>query len=160
MGRTWSRRRRDTSSGYSGGYGSVQKSKGDFPSESKKLSFARQALAVLRALCQAALTGKDRERGGGFDGILNMILLRDDNVDLIVIGVELTKGEGPEGNHESNRGTYFSHVRPCTLPVIGELICMMFRDILVWARAKSGRCKTRAKRSRSTGAFAQRSLQE
>ena len=115
---------------------------------------------MLRALCQAALTGKDRERGGGFDGILNMILLRDDNVDLIVIGVELTKGEGPEGNRESNRGTYFSHVRPCTLPVIGELICMMFRDILVWASPKSGRCKTRAKRSRSTGAFAQRSLQE
>ena len=53
------------------------------------------------------MTDKDRERGGGFDGILNMTLLRDDNVDLIVIGVELTKGEGPEGNRESNRGTYF-----------------------------------------------------
>jgi len=83
-----------------------------------------------RALCQAALTDKDRERGGDFDGILNMTVLRDDNVDLSVSGVEPTKGEVPEGKSESNRCTCFSHVRPCTLPAIGELACRVFRNIL------------------------------
>ena len=93
-----------------------KKAKAAFRARAKSFPCDRQALAVLRALCQAALTDKDRERGEGCDGILNMTLLRDDNVDLIVIGVELTKGEGPEGNRESNRGTYFSHVRHALCP--------------------------------------------
>ena len=95
-----------------------KKAKAAFRARAKSFPCDRQALAVLRALCQAALTDKDRERGGGFDGILNMTVLRDDNVDLSVSGVELTKGEVPEGKSESNRCTCFSHVRPCTLPAI------------------------------------------
>ena len=61
----------------------------------------------LRARCQAAWTDKDHEKGGGFDGILYMELLSNDNVDLSVRGVELTKGEGPEGKREPNCCTYF-----------------------------------------------------
>ena len=40
---------------------------------------ARKGLAVLRARFQPAWTDKDHEKGGGFDGILHMELLSDDN---------------------------------------------------------------------------------
>ena len=80
-------------------------------------------------------------------------------VDLSVSGVELTEGEGPEGKRESNRCTYFSHVRPCTLPAIGELPCRVLRGTLEYVRAISGRCKTRAKMRRPSAAFAHRPLQ-
>ena len=108
---------------------------------------------MLRARFQPAWTDKDHEKGGGFDGILHMELLSDDDVDLSVSGVEITEGEGPEGKRESNRCTYFSHVRPCTLPAIGELPCRASRSSLEDRVAISGRCKTRAKMSRPIAAF-------
>ena len=87
-------------------------------------------MAVLEGSLPGRLDGQGPLERRFFYGILHMELLSDDNVDLSVSGVELTKGEGPEGKRESNRCTYFSHVRPCTLPAIGELPCRIFRNSL------------------------------
>ena len=49
----------------------------------------------------------ERDSPGTRYSILHMELLSDDNVDLSVRGVELTKGEGPEGKREPDCCTYF-----------------------------------------------------
>ena len=80
------------------------------------------------------MTDKDRERGGDFEGILNMTVLRDDNVDLSVTGIDVGLGEAAEGGglaaESSNPLHTLAHARRCTLPTIGALPCRVFLHLI------------------------------